>query len=567
MDNGNDDTRGYLVTALRNFADGTVVDLPTLTRFMKTLGEDLGRAGMAESAEDIARGMRLAGVETWGDMRLIDKQTLVENGGLRPLDALQFLALVEEARQDAGDDEPEGESLGSGDSMTEQEAELEEVDEEVEVPPAVQRRQQQRLEELQQRGQPAPAGAEVEGLQQDPKEGSKVSGDTTESMGSMASSMATVATLMSQQQQALMAATAKAARGDLPPLDLQDGLKPSVREVRQWMLKVAGVLHDVEGFPELVREFLRDPKGHGPADMQVPDPGGHIFMQVKGAAHGVYRRMGGGEKSKVGVLLYNIYKSSWKKERKELHRLQHEFDEIQVVAGVSTLRARHKEWVDALLEVMYSDWSSKEMVLESAEVVFQRFMPQVMQARRAAEALAKQEGEGQLVPEFIEQLAARVTMIANEYDAKQKKEAKAQKPGAPEGSQHNPNANPNRAARKAAARAKARTDAAGKDGQADKSRRCWEWDRKGSCRFGAECRFSHDGSGAAAVQTAQVQEEPRQPQTELESMKSDLAELGGSVRAMHAMLAGRCQRPEGSRQGGAPCEGGRGCGRVHGHDE
>ena len=66
------------------------MNLLTLTRFMKTLGEDLGRAGMAEGAGDIARGMKLAGVETWGDMRLIDKQTLVENGGLRPLDALKF---------------------------------------------------------------------------------------------------------------------------------------------------------------------------------------------------------------------------------------------------------------------------------------------------------------------------------------------------------------------------------------------------------------------------------------------------------------------------------------------
>ena len=84
---------------------------------------------------------------------------------------------------------------------------------------------------------------------------------------------------MSEQQRALMAATAKAARGDLPPLDLQDGLKPAVREVRQWMRKVAGIPHDVEGFPELVHRFLRDPKGHGPADMQVPDPGGHVFMQ------------------------------------------------------------------------------------------------------------------------------------------------------------------------------------------------------------------------------------------------------------------------------------------------
>ena len=105
-------------------------------------------------------------------------------------------------------------------------------------------------------------------------------------MDSMASSMATVAKVMSAQQEAILAATTKAARGDMPPLDLKEGLKPSVKEVRQWLLKVAGVLHDVEGFPELMREFLRDPKGHSPADMQVPDPGGHLYMQVKGAAHG-----------------------------------------------------------------------------------------------------------------------------------------------------------------------------------------------------------------------------------------------------------------------------------------
>ena len=76
--------------------------------------------------------------------------------------------------------------------------------------------------------------------------------------------------------------------------------------------------------------------------------------------------------------------------------------------------------MDALLEVMYSDYSSPEMVLESAEVVFQRFMPQVLQARRAAEALAAEEGEGQLVPEFLEQMATKVSIIANDYDSRQK---------------------------------------------------------------------------------------------------------------------------------------------------
>ena len=46
--------------------------------------------------------------------------------------------------------------------------------------------------------------------------------------------------------------------------------------------------------------------------------------------------------------------------------------------GVSTLRQRYREWMDLLLEVMYSDYSARELVLESAEVVFQRFMPQVL---------------------------------------------------------------------------------------------------------------------------------------------------------------------------------------------
>ena len=113
--------------------------------------------------------------------------------------------------------------------------------------------------------------------------------------------------------------------------------------------------------------------------------------------------MGGKEASRVGVLIYNIYKSSWKKERKELQRLHHEFNELPFVPGVSTLRQRYREWMDLLLEVMYSDYSAPELVLESAEVVFQRFMPQVLQARRAAEAMAQEEGEGQLVPEFLEQ--------------------------------------------------------------------------------------------------------------------------------------------------------------------
>ena len=95
----------------------------------------MGKAEMATQAEDIARGMRLAGVETWGDMRVVDRQVLVDNGGMRPLDAIQFLALVEEAKREEEHGEPaDGESLGSRDSATEPEVGLEEDDEEILVP-------------------------------------------------------------------------------------------------------------------------------------------------------------------------------------------------------------------------------------------------------------------------------------------------------------------------------------------------------------------------------------------------------------------------------------------------
>ena len=60
-----------------------------------------------------------------------------------------------------------------------------------------------------------------------------------------------------------------------------------------------------------MEEFLRNPRSFTKADMHaIEDPGGHIMMQVKGAAYGVFKKMGGKEHEKVGVLLYNIYTSS-----------------------------------------------------------------------------------------------------------------------------------------------------------------------------------------------------------------------------------------------------------------
>ena len=129
----------------------------------------------------------------------------------------------------------------------------------------------------------------------------------------MTATVATAMSSMAESQRAMQAAAAQAARGNVPPLRLQEGRKPSVKATKEWLRKVAEKLQDVPGMVQLVEDFIRDPRSFTKADMHViDDPGGHIMMQVKGAAYGVYKKMGGKESEKVGVLLYNIYTSSWR---------------------------------------------------------------------------------------------------------------------------------------------------------------------------------------------------------------------------------------------------------------
>ena len=91
MDKGNDLTREGLVMALRDSADGLVVDHPTLTRFVETLAKDLGKAEMLKKAEGIARGMKRwcgdVGRHAGGRQATARRKWRY----MRPLDALQSL--------------------------------------------------------------------------------------------------------------------------------------------------------------------------------------------------------------------------------------------------------------------------------------------------------------------------------------------------------------------------------------------------------------------------------------------------------------------------------------------
>ena len=119
-----------------------------------------------------------------------------------------------------------------------------------------------------------------------------------------------------------------------------------------------------------------------------------IMMQVKGAASGVIKKMGGQEQEKVGVLIYNIYTSSWLKPKEVRFKEAAEFQEWEQVQSLAELQEGFKAWQAALLEVLYTEWMTPEGVVESAEQVFVKFQPMLTQAARASKAAAEEEGEG-----------------------------------------------------------------------------------------------------------------------------------------------------------------------------
>ena len=193
-------------------------------------------------------------------------------------------------------------------------------------------------------------------------------------------------------------------------------------------------LQDVAGLSQLLEDFLRDPKAYTKADMHgIGDPGGAIMLQVQGAAAGVMKKMGGKETERVGVLLYNIYTSSWVKTKEIRFSEANDFQQWGMLSAEADLKEGHKEWQEGLLEVLYCDWMTPEGVVESAEQVFCKYQPMLTQAARKAKAAAEEEEEeGYNIPAYLEALQARVSLDTREKKgskSQQKEAAKAARAG------------------------------------------------------------------------------------------------------------------------------------------
>ena len=372
-----DDLLSELRAEMRSYADARATGSEELEAFVAQLATALNKPRMNEQALEIAQRMENVGCETWGDIRSLNYDILVNSLGTRELDAVRIVGFLATAQHDPQAEEQGGESLGSEDSLelSGESEDAEEPDEEVELSQALQEEAAQPVQEAQAGAQQAqePAGAaqdnpapqaqqQVEeeddlydhsgeaflqeqleeeeavasaGLHRSTSKGaaapasqtvrggpketrvqkgvpSESSGESTETalshMSNMAQSMSQVVTALTQSQQSLQAAAAQQARGNIPPLRLQAGAKPSVKATKAWIAQVGEKLQDVPGFAQLLTDFLRDPKSYRKADMhRVEDPGLYIFRQVQGAASGVYTKMGGKETEKVGVLLHNIF--------------------------------------------------------------------------------------------------------------------------------------------------------------------------------------------------------------------------------------------------------------------
>ena len=251
------------IRVVRDFADADSIELATLEAVIGMVGAGLGKPNMESMAKEIAASLvgPPISTETWGDLRVYDAAVMKECG-LRTSDAYQLVKFFGEAKYSPVVEEAqlEGESLGSADSFSQVSAaaqDQEEDDEEVVV-------QEQAL--LQEEAQAALSDAAQAVLQYASRaEGSQgadvLSGATTvtqHSGGSQELSQAISALasgLIAPQQQLLAAAAAK-ARGKINPLTLKDGVMPSVKATRQWMLHVAelhalgpgAVLHKAAGF-------------------------------------------------------------------------------------------------------------------------------------------------------------------------------------------------------------------------------------------------------------------------------------------------------------------------------
>jgi len=302
----------------------------------------LGKPGMRALAKEVSDKFQDAGLETYGDMRNADAPYFQADCGMKKFDAVALVKLLAEA--------PFSEEGASSNSDT------------VTDPAAV-----------------AAAMSQAQASQ----------------AMSMAQTVASeLAEALARHQEssarALIEAAKRANRSPLPTLELQGGSNPSVKVTKVWLEKVKVVMKDYEGLVALVDSMLKNPRGMTLEDdvaEKVVDPMGAAHSHVMASIHDVYDDMGGGEEEDVGVLLYNIWQAAIGKPKKDAAKDYTDFVDMKAIpAGSSAgLLAGHKRWEEALEETRFSGWCDEGAILDSIEVVFQRFGPQVAIAKRAAE--------------------------------------------------------------------------------------------------------------------------------------------------------------------------------------
>ena len=109
-------------------------------------------------------------------------------------------------------------------------------------------------------------------------------------------------------------------------------------------------------------------------------------------------------------MLFNIYTSSWKKDKEVRLREMADFQEFPEVKGIGSLKQEHARWENMLLEVMYGEFATDETVVESVREVFCKFQPMLAHALDAGKKAAEEEGEAGIhIPAYLEAFRSKVT--------------------------------------------------------------------------------------------------------------------------------------------------------------
>ena len=95
-----DDLLSELRAEMRSYADARATGSEELEAFVAQLATALNKPRMNEQALEIAQRMENVGCETWGDIRSLNYDILVNSLGARELDAVRIVGFLATAQHD-----------------------------------------------------------------------------------------------------------------------------------------------------------------------------------------------------------------------------------------------------------------------------------------------------------------------------------------------------------------------------------------------------------------------------------------------------------------------------------